>query len=222
MEAGRTVHVAAADGDILYELQRLLRYAGYATIAYGSASALSKAAAVGLATGCLVLDIRMPGLDGLELRVQLNELSACLPIIMMAREAAEPRMAVSAVKAGDFESIERPVDGERFLGAIGVALTETARAAREREVAEAAAMVDALSPRERQVLDGLMAGHPNKAIAHDLSISVRTVEVHRARMLERLGTHSLGTAVKLAVMASFASGEARTSGAGSPLVVVTR
>jgi two-component system, LuxR family, response regulator FixJ len=108
--------------------------------------------------------------------------------------------AVRALKAHDF--IEKPFEDERVLSAIAQALAPAGQGSRAREAAEAHNKTAALSPREREVLDGLVAGKPNKVIAYDLGISVRTAEVHRARMLERLGTRSTAEAIRLAVIAT--------------------
>jgi two-component system response regulator FixJ len=208
MKAEGTVHIADDDVAVLHALQRLLRYAGYETVAYESASAVLEAAATGLSAGCLLVDVRMPGVGGLELQARLNDLGTRLPVIMMTGQA-DVSTAVSAMKAGAFDFIEKPLDEARLLRAIRMALAGAGRVAREREIAEAATLVDTLSPRERQVLDALMAGRSNKVIAYDLNISERTVETHRARMLERLGTHSLGETIRIAVMASLASADGR-------------
>jgi two-component system response regulator FixJ len=117
---------------------------------------------------------------------------------------------VRAMKAGAVDFIEKPFDDERLLGAIEEALTISERSARNREAAEAAKRIGTLSRRERQVLDALSAGRPNKVIAYDLGISVRTVEVHRARMLERLGIRSLAEAIRLAVLATLAPADTPT------------
>src|ERR1700736_377133 len=109
--------------------------------------------------------------------------------------------SVRAMKAGAVDFIEKPFDDERLLGAIGEALGVSERSTRNREAAE---RVDPLSPRERQVLDALSSGCPNKVIAYDLGISVRTVEVHRARMLARLCTRNRAEAVRLALLAASA------------------
>jgi two-component system response regulator FixJ len=112
--------------------------------------------------------------------------------------------AVRAMKACTHEVIEKPFDEERLLSAIDQALALDGQASRAREATEARNKTAALSPREREVLDALMAGKPNKVIAYDLGISVRTVEAHRARMLERLGTRSTAEAIRLAVIAALA------------------
>jgi two-component system response regulator FixJ len=112
--------------------------------------------------------------------------------------------AMRAMKACADDFIEKPFDDERLLSAIDQALAPAGQAPRAREAVEARNKAAALSPREREVLDGLVAGKPNKAIAYDLGISGRTVEVHRARMLKRLGTRSTAEAIRLAVIATLA------------------
>jgi two-component system response regulator FixJ len=109
------------------------------------------------------------------------------------------------MKAGAVDFIEKPYNDEALLSAIEAALTRAGRADPDGEAAEARQRIAALSPRERQVLDALVAGRPNKVIAFDLGISVRTVEVHRSRMMERLGVRQLAEAIRLAVMARLPS-----------------
>jgi two-component system response regulator FixJ len=110
--------------------------------------------------------------------------------------------AVRAMKAGALDFIEKPFDDELLLGAVQSALASREWPSREQEAEEAVQRIAALSPREREVLDALIAGHPNKVIAFDLGISVRTVEVHRARMMNRLGVRQLAQAIRLAVIAT--------------------
>jgi two-component system response regulator FixJ len=145
----------------------------------------------------------MPGIDGLEVQALLNRLGFRLPIVVMTGHG-DVATAVQAMKAGAVDFIEKPCDDERLLGAIKQALTISGPAARDREAAAAAQRIGALSARERQVLNALTAGHRNKVVAFDLGISVRTVEVHRARMLERLGVRNLAEAIRLAVLAASA------------------
>jgi two-component system response regulator FixJ len=201
MEAGPTIHVVDDDAVIRRSLECLLHAAGFGSAVYETALGFLEAAPR-LKEGCLLLDLRMPGIDGLELQALLNRLGFRLPIVVMTGDG-NVETAVLAMKAGAVDFIEKPCDDERLLGAIEQALT-SGQAARDREEAEAAERVGTLSRRERQVLDALTCGCPNKLIAYDLGISVRTVEVHRARMLERLGVRSLAEAIRLAVLATLA------------------
>jgi two-component system, LuxR family, response regulator FixJ len=209
MPGERTVHVVDDDADVRRSLERLLVSAGFTPVLYGSASALL-ARASELSHGCLLLDVRMPGMEGLDLQARLNDVGVSLPVIVMTAHGDVPT-AVRAMKLGAIDFIEKPFNDEHLLASIETALVETGRAGRDREALEAAQRIALLSPRERQVLDGLVAGHSNKVIAYDLGISVRTAEVHRARMLERLGTRHTATAIRLAVMAALAPPSRRNS-----------
>jgi two-component system, LuxR family, response regulator FixJ len=210
MKPDGTVHIVDDDAAVRRSLERLLDSAGYATVAYQSGVAFLDAAA-GLSSGCVLLDLWMPGMDGLELQARLNERGSRLPLVMMTGHG-DVQTAVRAMKAGAVDFIEKPFSDATLLGAIEAALTGARRGTHDRVAAEAAVRVAALSPRERDVLDALVAGRPNKVIAYDLGISVRTVEVHRARMLGRLGTHSLAEAVRLVVMAALAPADGRGRG----------
>jgi two-component system response regulator FixJ len=190
------------DAAIRRSLERLLLSAGLGSALYETALGFLEIAPR-LEEGCVLLDLRMPGIDGLELQALLNRLGCRLPIIVMTWEG-EVQDAVTAMKAGAVDFIEKPFDDQRLLAAIEQALTLSGRAARDREAEEAAERVATLSPRERQVLDLLIAGQPNKVIAYNLGISVRTVEVHRARMLDRLDLRSAAEAIRLAVVAAWA------------------
>jgi two-component system response regulator FixJ len=202
MEAKPTIHVVDDDGAIRRSLQRLLFSAGFGSAVYETTFGFLEAAP-SLKEGCLLLDLRMPGIDGLQLQALLNRLGFHLPIVMMTGHG-DVAAAVQAMKAGAVDFIEKPCDDERLLGAIEQALTVSGRTARDREEAAAAERIATLSPREGQVLDAISSGCPNKVIAYDLGISVRTVEVHRARMLARLGTRNGAEAVRLAVLAASA------------------
>ena len=203
----RTVHVASGDPDAGRSFERLLLAAGFAPVLYATASDLIEHASE-LSAGCMLLDLQLPGMDGLELQARLNDLGVSLPVVVTA-EAGDVPTAVRAMKAGAVDFIDKPFDDQRVLVAIETALAsagqagrDRAKAERDRETAEAAQRIGMLSRRERQVLDGLVAGSPNKMIAHELRISVRTVEVHRARMLERLGVRRTSEAIRLAVLAT--------------------
>jgi two-component system, LuxR family, response regulator FixJ len=195
----RTVHVVDDDVAVRRSLERLLDSAGLHAISYETAFAFLEAA-TNLAPGCVLLDIKMPGMDGLELQALLRQRNASLPVIMMTGQG-DVQSAVRAMKAGAVDFIEKPYNDDVLLNAIDAALTRVDRAGTEREIAEAAKRIATLSPREREVLEALVTGHPNKVIAFDLGISVRTVEVHRARMMDRLGVRQFAEAIRLAVLA---------------------
>ena len=202
MTTERTVHVVDDDADVLRSLERLLLSAGFTPVLYKSAPR-SWMRRRNWPPGALLLDIQMPGMDGLELQARLSDRGILLPVIAMTGQGDVPT-AVRAMKSGAVDFIEKPFDDERLLAAIESALAGAGHTERDREAARAAQRVAALSRRERQVLDALMAGRPNKVIACDLGISVRTVEVHRARMLERLGARHTAEAIRLAVTARLA------------------
>jgi two-component system, LuxR family, response regulator FixJ len=199
MPIERTVHIVDDDWAVRRSLERLLGSAGLKTVSYeGGPSFLDTAA--GLADGCVLLDLRMPGMDGLELQARLVKLGVPLPVIVITGQG-DVQSAVRAMKAGAVDFIEKPYGDEALLATVEAALARPSRTDRQGEAADARRRVAALSPREHEVLDALVAGKSNKVIAYDLGISVRTVEVHRARMMERLGVRQLAEAIRIAVMA---------------------
>jgi two-component system, LuxR family, response regulator FixJ len=193
------VHIVDDDEPLRRALQRLLRSVGYTAITYGTAAAVIDAAP--RLSGCLLLDLRMPDMSGLEVQAQLVRRGVRLPVVVVTGHGDVPS-AVQAMKAGALDFIEKPIDEERLLAAIEAAFREGAQTIRDVEATQAAQRIAQLSPREHQVLEGIVAGKANKMIAYDLDISVRTVEVHRARLQVRLGTHSMAEAVRIAVMAA--------------------
>jgi two-component system response regulator FixJ len=197
-----TVHIVDDDESLRRALQRLLRSAGYAAITYGTAAAIIEAAP--RLSGCLLLDLRMPDMDGLAVQARLAKLGVRLRVIVVTGHG-DVQTAVQAMKAGALDFIEKPIEEDRLLAAVSAALRDEAHTTRDAAAAQAAQQMAALSPRERQVLEGIVAGKANKVIAYDLDISVRTVEVHRARLLARLGTHSMAEAIRIAVMAALIS-----------------
>ena len=200
MAIERTIHIVDDDVTVRRSLERLLRAAGFATIPYETPFAFL-AAAPFLRAGCVLLDVRMPGMDGLQLQTRMHALGIRVPVIVMTG-AGDINTAVRAMKAGAFDFIEKPFANALLVATIEGALAKNGVADRVLENAEAMRRIAALTPREREVLDGLVAGRQNKIIAADLGISVRTVEVHRARMLDRLGTRRVADAIRLAVVAS--------------------
>jgi two-component system response regulator FixJ len=201
----RPVYIVDDDGAFRGAVERLLRSVGLTAVLFESASAFLKAAPA-LVDGCVLLDVRMPGMGGLELQQQLKSLGFKLPIIVMTLKG-DMETAVRAMKGGAVDFIEKPFNDEGLLVAINAALALPLGPARDSESMAAAQRVAGLSPREREVLDALVAGRSTKQMAYDLGISARTVEVHRARMLARLKTHSLAEAIRLAVMAALAPTE---------------
>ena len=198
----RNVYIVDDDAALLGSLERLLRSVGLTAVSYETAFAFLDVAP-DLFDGCVLLDVRMPGMDGLELQQQLNSLGFNMPVIVMTAKG-NVETAVQAMKAGADDFIEKPFTDDLILGAVNAALTRARRPTPHLEEMDAAGRIARLSPRERQVLDALVAGRQNKQIAYDLNISVRTVDVHRARMMERLGTRSFAEAVRLAVTAALA------------------
>ena len=203
MPAERTVHVVDDDAAIRRSLEVLLDAAGFQVISYDTPLGFLEAAP-SLSPGCVLLDIKMPGMDGLELQALLLKGNAALPVIVMTGQG-DVQSAVRAMKAGAVDFLEKPYSDELLLNAIEAALGRIGGPDDDRETAVAAQLIATLSPRERQVLDSLVAGRANKVIAFDLGISVRTVEVHRARMMERLGVRQFAEAIRLAVMAQIGS-----------------
>jgi len=147
--------------------------------------------------GCLVLDIRMPGLGGLELQEKLLELGSTLPIIFITGHGDVP-MAVEAMQKGAVDFIQKPFRDQELLDRISEALKtdRERRSAREQKVV-VRTRIDKLTNREREVLDLVVTGKPNKVIAYELGVSQRTVEIHRARVMEKMQARSLADLVKM-------------------------
>jgi two-component system response regulator FixJ len=194
------VHIVDDDAAVRGSLKRLLNSAGVATAAYSSATDFLEAIP-DLAPGCILLDVWMPGITGLELQLRLKHLGLALPIIVMTAHG-DVQIAVQAMKAGAVDFLEKPFDEDCLFRTIEEAIGRSALIERHREAAQAVQRMAALSRRERQVLDGVVAGKPSKVIAYELGISVRTVEVHRTRISERLGTRRVADAIRIAVLAT--------------------
>jgi two-component system response regulator FixJ len=199
MPVERTVYVLDDDQAVLRSLERLLSSANYEPITFDRPD-LFLTAAKTFKTGCVLLDVRLPGMSGLEVLAQLNRMRSDLSVVIVTAQG-DIQTAVRAMKAGASDFLEKPYSDDVLLRSIEVALEKEQRTARDRDIADAVRRIGILSPREKEVLDGLMAGRPNKLIAYQLGISVRTVEVHRARMMERLGARQLAEVIRLGVMA---------------------
>jgi two-component system response regulator FixJ len=196
------VHVVDDDEAVRQSLAFLLGSAGLAVRLYDSAAAFL-AGLSEVRTGCLITDIRMPGMTGLELLNALNARGCGLPTIVITGHGDVP-LAVQAMKAGAVDFIEKPFDQETLLGAVHAALDRGGLGASAEEPIVAARLAS-LSARERQVLEGLIAGHSNKTIAHNLSISPRTVEVYRANLMTKMEAKSLSELIRMAVLAKVPS-----------------
>jgi len=147
--------------------------------------------------GCLLLDIRMPGLSGPDLQCELNARGATIPVIFMSGHADVP-MAVEAMRCGAFDFVQKPFREQELLDRVERALrADAARRARSQARQVALQRLDSLSPREREVMDRITSGDSNKIIAFRLGISQRTVEIHRARVMEKLDAHSVADLVQL-------------------------
>jgi two-component system response regulator FixJ len=151
--------------------------------------------------GCVVSDVRMPGIDGIELLKRLKANRSVLPVVIMTGHGDVP-LAVEAMKLGAVDFLEKPFEDERIIGMIDVALKQAEAGAQgEAMIHDIASRIATLSPRERQVMDGLIAGLSNKLIARDYDISPRTIEVYRANVMTKMQAGSLSELVRLAIRA---------------------
>ena len=149
--------------------------------------------------GCVVSDIRMPGIDGIELLQRLKASHSSFPVLIMTGHGDVP-LAVEAMKLGAVDFLEKPFEDDRLIGMIDAAIRQAEPAARNEAVThDIAARVATLSPRERQVMDGLIAGLSNKLIARDYDISPRTIEVYRANVMTKMQAGSVSELVRLAM-----------------------
>lgn len=202
MAKARSVYVVDDDPAIRRSLERLLDAAGFRVTSFATPAAFL-GVADDLAMGCVMLDLRMPKMDGFEVLARLLQLNPDLPVIVITAQG-DVQTAVRTMKAGAVDFIEKPYGDDALIAAIEAALDAGPANGRADDIAAAVLLIDSLSPREREVLEALVAGQPNKIIAFSLGISVRTVEVHRSRMMDRLGVRQLGQAVRLSVLASLA------------------
>jgi len=195
------VHIVDDDEAVRRSLAFLLGTAGIPIRLYDSALAFV-AVLPQVRGGCLITDVRMPEMTGLELLGELHAKSVNLPAIVITGHGDIP-LAVEAMKAGAIDFIEKPFEGEAILRAVRLAEQRAAQVDRQSEdMAAVASRLDSLSERERQVLGGLMAGHSNKLIAHQLGISPRTVEVYRANLMSKMQAKSLSELIRMALLSS--------------------
>lgn len=211
-ELDRLVYVVDDDEAVRRSVGFMLKTSGFQVRVYPSGAELLKEAR-SLAAGCILLDIRMPGMDGLEVQSALKEAGVAFPVIIMTGHGDVP-LSVKAMKAGAVDFIEKPFEKGTLIAALeqGFALLQRAGDVRER-ASNASVRLQALTRREREVLDGLAEGLPNKTIAYDLGISPRTVEIHRANLMTKLEVRSLSEALRLAFAAQQDQARAPTTGA---------
>jgi len=192
------IHVIDDDEAMRQSLSFLLDAAGMTARTYESAARFLNDVA-DLAPGCIVTDVRMPEISGLDLVHRLNDREIRLPIIIITGHGDIP-LAVEAMKAGVADFLEKPFDDETLLGAIRAAMNRPT-APEDAEKSRLVGLFAGLSPRERDVLGGVVDGKPNKVIAHELGISPRTVEVYRANVMTKTGAGSLSELVRMALHA---------------------
>ncbi len=193
-----TVHVVDDDAAIREALTLLLESAGHTARAHADAIQFLEVLDPEQ-PGCVLADVRMPGLSGLDLQLRLRQDGIDLPVIIITGHG-DVAMAVRALKEGAVDFIEKPFDDDVLMKSVAQALDRGATAYRERrQLDEILARAQELTPREREVMDLVVQGQPNKAVAAELSISVRTVEIHRARVMEKMAAKSLSDLVRMAL-----------------------
>ena len=198
----KLVHLVDDDAAVRRSVSFMLKTSGHQVQTYESGVELLKDPAH-LEQGCILLDIRMPGMDGLEVQQELQAKGVSLPVIIMTGHG-DVTLAVKAMKAGAVDFIEKPFEKDTLVASLEEGFRRLSRkeATQDRKK-DAEVRLEALTPRERDVLQGLAQGLPNKTIAYDLGISPRTVEIHRANLMAKLEVRSLSEALRIA----FAAGE---------------
>ncbi len=202
--AGR-VFIVDDDEAVRESLQALLEVKGHEVVTYASGEDFL-AMSPPDSEGCALVDLRMPGIDGLTLIQRLKARGGNLEVVVVTGHGDIP-LAVQAMKIGAVDFVEKPYTNERILEAVRQALTRRPAGARaSSEAAQARGRLAALTQREREVLEQLVIGRPNKLIAYELKISPRTVEIHRANLMKKMGAESLSHLIRMALAAGLAAG----------------
>ena len=202
-----TIFLVDDDPGVLKALTRVLHAEGWRVETFESAEAFL-AYADPVALGCLVLDVELPGLDGLALQRRLTETGRTLPIVFLTGHGDIP-MSVQAIKTGATDFLTKPVNADRLLGAVRAAIDQHASTQQAREdVAEFRRRLASLTPREREVLTAVAAGRLNKQIADDLNIVEQTVKFHRARVMRRMKARSVAELMFIAAQLGIGRGGA--------------
>lgn len=200
----RIVHVVDDEEAIRRSIGFMLKTSGFAVHSYSSGDDFL-AAVKSAEVGCVLMDIRMPGMDGLEVHEEMRRRGITLPVIVLTGHG-DVNLAVRTIKGGAIDFIEKPFEKATLIHAIEDAFRRIEETNKDQvDADEARTRLAVLTPRERDVLEGLVRGDPNKTIAYALGISTRTVEVHRANLMAKLGRRSLSDVLRLA----FAAGVGR-------------
>jgi two-component system response regulator FixJ len=200
MSDKRVVHIVDDEDAIRRAAGFMLKTSGFAVESWPSGVAFLKEVRHA-AEGCILLDVRMPEMDGLEVQQALIDRGITMPVIILTGHG-DVTIAVRAMKAGAVDFLEKPFEKATLLASIGAAFERIAAAGNiATRASEAQTLLGVLTPRERDVLEGLAQGLPNKTIAYDLGISPRTVEVHRANLMSKLDVRSLSDALRIAFAA---------------------
>jgi len=200
MQPEPVIYVIDDDDAVRQSLEFLLRTAGHTVRSFESAKAFLEILPQ-LRSGCIITDVRMPDISGIDLLRRVKQLDADIPVIMITGHG-DISLAVEAMKLGAVDFLEKPFDDDQLLAALKATLSRDADLAeRKAELSEINDKLAALSNRERQVLDGLVAGNANKTIAFDLGISPRTVEIYRANLMTKMAANSLSDLVRMAMLA---------------------
>jgi two-component system response regulator FixJ len=199
MSEPRTVYLVDDEEAIRRSAGFMLKTSGYIVRSYASGVEFLKERK--LEPGCILLDVRMPGMDGLDVQKTLRERGITLPVIVMTGHG-DVATSVQAMKLGALDFLEKPFEKAVLLSAIEQGFDVINRSDRPKGRGEEAQVkLGALTPREKEVLEGLARGLPNKTIGYDLGISPRTVEIHRAKLMTKLGVGSLSDALRIAFAA---------------------
>jgi two-component system, LuxR family, response regulator FixJ len=193
------------DDAVRQSLEFLLRAAGINVRSFESAKAFL-AVLPEITSGCIITDVRMPDISGIDLLRKVKERNLDIPVIVVTGHG-DVSLAVEAMKIGAADFLEKPFDDDQLIAAVRAALNKTLdTAARNADLAQVHDKLAALSNREREVLDGLVAGKANKVIAFDLGISPRTVEIYRANLMTKMAANSLSDLVRMAMTAGILDG----------------